>query len=314
MNRRRHAFTLIELLVVIAIIAILIGLLLPAVQKVREAAARMKCQNNLKQLGIAAHIHHDGLEYFPPSYQTRPDLPSGTFYRWSAIAMLTPYLEQTNLYKQLNLNLSLYEFTGTAVLTRPEHTPWVSQKVPSFLCPSDPRTTVETNWGATSYLVDAGSGGTATDGMFFINSKIRMTDITDGTSNTVLMAESPLGSGTSQAVPLPYDRRTVMAWSTSAVLTDAACAGYTGREDRNGRWADGAPLYTGFDHHYTPNASLPDCSTRSGGNWKASRSYHTGGVNVLLADGSVRFVRDSVLPQTWLALGTRAGNEVATDY
>jgi prepilin-type N-terminal cleavage/methylation domain-containing protein/prepilin-type processing-associated H-X9-DG protein len=313
-NTNRKGFTLIELLVVIAIIAILIGLLLPAVQKVREAAARMKCQNNLKQLGLAMHSYHDATQSFPPTYRNRTDIPSGNFYRWSALAMLTPYLEQTNLYRQLNLDASLYVFTGTAVTPRPENAPWVKLSVPLFLCPSDPRTTVEADWGPTSYVVDVGSGGTATDGLFYIDARVRMTDITDGTSNTGMMSESPLGRGTGQAVARPFDVRSVMAWTTGSVLTESACTGYTGREDRNGRWADGAPLYTGFDHHYTPNTQTSDCTTRGGGNWKAARSYHTGGVNLLLADGSVRFVRDAVNPQTWAAVGTRAGGEVVGDY
>jgi prepilin-type N-terminal cleavage/methylation domain-containing protein/prepilin-type processing-associated H-X9-DG protein len=310
----RKAFTLIELLVVIAIIAILIGLLLPAVQKVREAAARMKCQNNLKQLGLAMHMHHDGLQYFPPSYRNRLDLPSGTFYRWSALAMITPYLEQTSLYNQLNLGASLYVFTGVAVTPRPENTPWVKLTVPLFLCPSDPRTTVEVDWGPTSYLVDAGSGGTNKDGLFYIDAKIKMTAIIDGTSNTAMMSESPLGQGIGQTVPRPFDVRTVMAWSTGSLLTESDCSTYTGREDRNGRWADGAPLYTGFDHHYLPNSATSDCTTRGGGNWKTARSFHTGGVNLLFADGSVRFVRDGISPQTWSALGTIMSGEILNDF
>jgi len=172
----RKGFTLIELLVVIAIIAVLIGLLLPAVQKVREAAARMKCQNNLKQLGLATHSYHDATQSFPPTYRNRTDIPSGNFYRWSALAMLTPYLEQTNLYRQLNLDASLYVFSGTAVTPRPENAPWVKLSSPLFLCPSDPRTTVEADWGPTSYVVDVGSGGTATDGLFYIDARVRMTD------------------------------------------------------------------------------------------------------------------------------------------
>ena len=310
----RRGFTLIELLVVIAIIAILIGLLLPAVQKVREAAGRMKCSNQLKQLGLALHMCHDATQTLPPSYQNRPDLPSGTFYRWSALAALTPYLEQTALHNQLNLGASLYEFTGTAVLPRAANAPWVKTAVLLFLCPSDPRATVEPDWAPTSYLVDVGSGGTAADGVFYVDAKVKLTDITDGTSNTGMMSESGLGSGTNQAVPRPFDVRTVMAWSTASTLGDAACAGYSGREDRNGRWADGAPLYTGFDHHYPPNSPTSDCTTRGGGNWKAPRSYHTGGVNFLLADGSVRFLRDNVTAPTWLALGTRSGGEVPGDF
>jgi prepilin-type N-terminal cleavage/methylation domain-containing protein len=321
--RRRAAFTLIELLVVIAIIAILIGLLLPAVQKVREAAARMKCSNNLKQLGLGLHMHHQDYDRFPASYQARPDLPSGSFYRWSALAMLTPYLEQTNLYRQLDLNASLYtappETAG--VVLRTQHTPWVVQVVPLFLCPSDRGQITQPGWGPSNYVVNNGSGPTGayanTDGPFFIDSKTRILDLTDGTSNTALMSEQILGTGnpaTPAVVPLPYDVREVYAWiPTAPTLSDAACAGATGQTDRGSRWADGAGPSTQYNHRLPPNTNLPDCFSRFAG-WKAARSRHTGGVNVLVGDGSVKFVRNAVDPLVWQAAATRSGGEVPGEW
>ncbi|VTS05053.1 DUF1559 domain-containing protein [Tuwongella immobilis] len=320
-TRPRSGFTLIELLVVIAIIAILIGLLLPAVQKVREAAARMKCQNNIKQLGLALHMHHQDYERFPSAYQNRTDLPSGNFYRWSVLAMLTPYLEQTNLYRQLDLNSSLYD-NSSGVVVRPQHVQWVSQTVPLFLCPSDRGQPIQTGWAPSNYVVCSGSGlnggvNTNTDGLFFIDSRVRMTDITDGTSNTAAMAEQILGAGTPAApatVARPFEIREIYAWVPTAPTLDlTTCNSASGQADRGSRWADGASTSTLYNHFLTPNSTNSDCFSRFAG-WKAARSRHTGGANVLLADGSVRFVTNSISSVTWAALGSRAGGEVLQDF
>src|SRR5437588_6577166 len=138
-RRPRGAFTLLELLVVIAIIAVLIGLLLPAIQKVREAANRMKCSNNLKQLGLALHNYHDAQHAFPAGYQNLvtaqyPALP-GSRFRWSFIARLTPYLEQTNIYNSLDLTIPLYMDSQGSVF--PANQTGVSRTVSILFCPSD---------------------------------------------------------------------------------------------------------------------------------------------------------------------------------
>jgi len=313
----RRAFTLIELLVVIAIIAVLIGLLLPAVQKVREAAARAKCSNNLKQLGLALHSYHDANQRLPASYANRPDLPSGSFYRWSALALVSPYLEQTAIYNNLDLNSSLYDTTA-GVVVRPQHVPWVRLSIPTFLCPSDVRQTAVPDWGPSNYVLNAGTGANGgsysnTDGVFFVGSAVRLTDITDGSSNTAMTAEQVLGSGTPAipaTTPRPYDIREYYGWLGATPLSDAACGSAPGYSDRGSRWADGAGPFTQYTHYAPPNARTADCSGFFGG-WKAARSRHAGGVNVGLADGSVRFVRDSIPLPTWQALGTRAGNEPA---
>jgi prepilin-type N-terminal cleavage/methylation domain-containing protein/prepilin-type processing-associated H-X9-DG protein len=318
----RRAFTLIELLVVIAIIAILIGLLLPAVQKVREAAARTKCQNNLKQVALAMHNYHDAMGQLPAAYVDRPDLPSGNFYRWSSFAMISPYLEQTAIYNNLRLDLSLYTTVpGPGPSLRPEHAPWVALRIPIFLCPSDVRTETQPGWGASNYAVCAGNGvGGGTflgNGPIHQNSTTRFTDIADGTSNTAMISESIIGRGgpaTSAPVTLPDIQEVYRFIAAPTLLTDASCAAATlGQTDRQARWADGANTTHQYVHYYPPNSTTPDCASR-GGNWRTARSRHTGGVNLALCDGSVRFVRNGVHPATWAALGSRADGDLVNDF
>ncbi|HLJ92473.1 MAG TPA: DUF1559 domain-containing protein [Gemmataceae bacterium] len=322
---RRLAFTLIELLVVIAIIAVLIGLLLPAIQKVREAANRMKCSNNLKQLGLAVHNYHDAQGAFPPGYQnavsTNPlysNLPASRF-RWSFIARLTPYLEQTNIYNTLDLTIPLY-MDSQGTITPPNQF-GVGQRVSMLFCPSDSQTQVYPTFGPTNYtgcLGNGANGGTRTmaNGIFFQNSKIRIADIIDGTSNTAMCSEQILGLGGPDVTdPTMVDVRYVYGqMSVNANVSDAVCAGLTTwKTDRGARWADGETQYAEYDHHYPPNAPQWDC-VQLEHSWKPPRSMHTGGVNVLFADGSGHFIANSVNLATWQALGSRNGNEALGDY
>jgi prepilin-type N-terminal cleavage/methylation domain-containing protein len=327
-SAQRRAFTLIELLVVIAIIAILIGLLLPAVQKVREAAARTKCQNNLKQLGLAMHNYHDVNQAFPPGYEQKQTVPSipAFLWRWSSIAQLTPYLEQTAIFNACDLNNPLYSDPSGTVFVSKGNQLAVQQQVPILLCPSDPNSGMkpDPNFGPTNYVVCVGSGrnggprGPTADGVFYKGSKTRMTDITDGTSNTAMMSESLIGNGgpdLSSAPTTPQQMERVYSWIGGGGLMNAGtCAGSGDfRNDRNTRWADGDAYETLYDHGYTPNAASIDCISTSA-NWKAARSKHTGGVNLLRCDGSIRFIPNSIDAFTWQSLGTRTGGEVIGNY
>jgi prepilin-type N-terminal cleavage/methylation domain-containing protein/prepilin-type processing-associated H-X9-DG protein len=296
-TRRNHGFTLIELLVVIAIIAVLIGLLLPAVQKVREAAARLKCQNNLKQIGTAFHNYHSSYERFPAGFSSRANsLDSESLGPgWGWAAMILPYMEQDNLAKQINLNVDIAHSSHAVART---------QSLALYLCPSDNPVaktfTVRNDSGAAvcdvAFANYVGVGGTfevsaypdTNTGVMIRNKGFRVTDITDGSSNTIFVGERAS----------KFSPQTTWTGAVTGVLVPPLNPAYEEEEchilctTNTGTVAD----------NRTPNNRL--------GHAEDTTSMHTGGVNFLYGDGSVRFLKQSIDARTWVALGTRAGGEV----
>src|SRR3954470_18120275 len=311
---RRRAFTLIELLVVLAILGILVGLLLPAVQKVRAAAARLSCQNNLKQLGLAMHNHHAALGAFPAGRGTpQPGI-------FSAHAYLLPYLEQDNLAATIDYTAAPASYAAPPfTYDGSRNYPAVTAVVRTFVCPADPAAgrVPGSAYGGTSYAANAGSGAnggslTAADGVFFLGSAIRVEDVTDGSSATAAFSERPLGGGAGTEA----DARRVM-WmmpggadpAAGSCGPPAAGSWYT---ERGAKWAVGNYGNTLYNHAHPPNPARWDClNTQQQKAWAAARSNHPGGVNVLLCDGSVRCVPDRHAAAVWGAMGARAGGGAA---
>jgi prepilin-type N-terminal cleavage/methylation domain-containing protein/prepilin-type processing-associated H-X9-DG protein len=339
-----RGFTLVELLVVIAIIGILVGLLLPAVQAAREAARRMQCSNNVRQLMLAAHNHESAIRHLPPAYRGQQIGGAPAYFDlWGTLAHLTPYLEQTNVYNTIDLTKTMYQLTPPFGIQAPIA---VQSRVPTFICPSDKGESVCSNAYAivgelapTNYAFCLGTGTSRgrtgwlgspwdTDGVFFAQSKVRITDIKDGSSNTIGLSERILGEG-GEATTLANRselRSQTMFVNPGTETNDANC-GSSLRTNFSQRrmytWVAGEPRCTSYNHYYLPNDRLnADCVSNFNGNdpvtrssghgLSTARSRHTGGVNASLCDGSVRFVTESLDLSVWRALATRQGGEVAS--
>jgi prepilin-type N-terminal cleavage/methylation domain-containing protein/prepilin-type processing-associated H-X9-DG protein len=328
--RRRPGFTLIELLVVIAIIAVLIALLLPAVQSAREAARRMQCVNNLKQIGIALHNYHDVKGAFPTGYYT--------WNTWGPLVMLLPHLEQQNLFNALNFYQG---FTANSAASRNPggaNTTVAFTQLNTILCPSD-IDRLTTREAHLNYVFCMGSdayGNNASspfNGVFVPPSarNTKIADIIDGTSNTAAASERVKGIGnypegeydpmkpttsfvgnmsaTMAAKGTTPQQAYQICIATSPTPTNTVTGGAV--DPLNGFWLDSEPSQEMYNHVMPPNTW--NCST-DGTNYhgaaESASSRHSGVVNLLLMDGSVRAIKNSISMPTWWALGTKSMGEV----
>ena len=336
-RQKARGFTLIELLVVIAIIAILIALLLPAVQQAREAARRTQCKNNLKQLGLALHNYHDSMSMFPRS-QLGATTGTADWRGHSAHVMILPYIEQAALYSQYEMDIHAWwdggkiGVDGTAHHNVQNANRAGMKRLTAFICPSNsasisfPACSYPVSEGNNAGMFNDGVAGGATaikqNGIFNIQISVKMGDITDGTTN-VIMAGEQLLSGTVPTLDRVVNLRQGVAipagWDgtflTQAQMDDwgnRCTTSGSGQRTETGRyWCPGVHEQSVFNTLLTPNSKYQNCTAHcvgcapDGPAMLGARSLHTGGVQVLLADGSVRFVSDNVDYMTWQRLGAR---------
>lgn len=349
MVRRQRGFTLVELLVVIAIIGVMVGLLLPAVQAAREAARRMSCSNNLKQLGLAFHNYHDTFRRLPHGASPVSGSFNGVFtvsnsnwHGYSPQTMILPYIEQGTVFDQLAFNATHTHsaapvppaFIAPNILARTQ--------ISTFICPSDIDYPDQTNRGWINYGINFGSNTgwrgdiVNANGMFVLNFTRNFKDVIDGLSNTIMLGEFNKGDGSVAifdirrgdvfrnqpfgAMPTVFRLVAGVPTLTQAQLEvyGAQCLG--GQADHISgagiRWSSPGQYNTAFNTLGPPNWRFPACMAGGGGAGDSqgvfpARSRHPGGVQVTLGDASVRFVTDSVNLVIYQSLGSIDGREPA---
>jgi prepilin-type N-terminal cleavage/methylation domain-containing protein/prepilin-type processing-associated H-X9-DG protein len=343
-RRRRPGFTLIELLVVIAIIAVLIALLLPAVQAAREAARRAQCVNNLKQIGLALHNYEQTVGILPWG------LGPNNWNDWGTIPLILPFMEQVALYNAINFtdngtaintgnngSTSLPFVSGTGFQNT---TVFLSKLNNNLLCPSDPDR-LTSILGHNNYSGNAGStpdslhSKSSLDGLFlYMNSApcVAFRDVTDGLSNTAAFSERIKGIGIENNLQVDNLSPSSSVWTVNQPantgqpqLYYTACKAIAATNNLGALWVGISPVkpdaagsqwfsgyatFSRYNHIMPPNSNSCAYGTWAGEGAFTASSRHAGGVNVLFADGSTRFIKSTVNPQTWWALGSRAGGEV----
>ena len=316
-------FTLIELLVVIAVIGILIGMLLPAVQHVREAARRTHCANNLRQMGLAAHT-------FESAHQRLPSPAANSLIGYSVQAQLLPHLEQKNLQDLIDFRQPMFTGKPWAPTLNPAIAPVIDIRVSIFECPSDSGQVMYTDgdgleWAGLNYLANSGTGtgvtyvtARPTDGLFWRGSETQFRQIKDGLSQTILFTETLFGlrgEDTTELVDAQRQMKRVGGGGpgskTAEELVTQGATRYEGR--RAGQWIRNLTYHTMTNGFLPPNSDTPDVAFH-GDCLMAARSDHSGGVNVALADGSCHFVSDSIDLDIWRALHHRNDGTVISDF
>lgn len=327
MNPRRAGFTLVELLVVVAIIGVLVALLLPAVQSAREASRRIKCANNLKQIGLALQNYESTFKILPMGTMNIGAGGTGTANNSSPHPMLLPYLEQGNA-------IALFDF-NVDINTAPANLQARQQRVPVFNCPSHPPVSLfvvsqcPNGCGTTNYVQSLGNNANyaAADGPFGRRYGARFAEITDGLSNTAMFSEILLGPASTSgsqiivaagsrdeyavATDLPFS-----TWDGSPTGDTVAVPACDNRATpawpyRGKQYYRGVVVTTYYSHTLPPNARFRDCIRGTGldRGHLAARSYHPSTVNVVLGDGAVRNVNNNIDPLVWRAVGSKGSGD-----
>ena len=317
--RRRSAFTLIELLVVIAIIAVLIALLLPAVQQAREAARSSQCKNNLKQIGLGLHNYLDQSKRFPPgSLRDYVNFPMGTgswntsMLSWQA--RILPYMDKSAISNKIDWKI--YPGTGGA------NGSLLALDVEQYRCPSDPNRVAIPGAAPTNYVTCIGNSddGTSKENVMYINSSVRIAEVRDGTSTTMVISECKVNDPWVFRYEADTAGYTNCQTGAAPPITDnwSTGSGSGGTPGRGYSWfmAVSNQSWT-YTTRFRPNdraQSNHECELWSYPGFFAARSHHAGGVHVLMADGATRFINSTIDLNTWRALGSKDNKETIGEF